>query len=45
MGKKNKPESSEPAYKTWTTIISSAVAVASLLLNIWLGVSNLKLQL
>lgn len=44
MKKKSKSESGEPAYKKWTTIFGAVVAVASLLLNVWLGMSNLKLQ-
>ena len=44
MKKKSKLEIGEPAYKKWVTILSAAVAIGSLLLNIWLGVSNLKLQ-
>jgi len=44
MTDRGKAISGEPDYKKITTIAGAVVAVVSLLLNIYLGISNLKLQ-
>lgn len=44
MKNKEKENSREPDYKKITTIAGAVVALVSLVLNIYLGVSNLKLQ-
>lgn len=43
MAKKVTPKDEEPVYKKWATIVSTIVALSSLILNVYLGISNTAL--